>query len=443
MKFGTLYFLVIAILFISCKNTQNQALFRIQEDGKYGFIDSLGKVIISPTYDYASKFEDNLALVIMDTLYGYIDKKGEEVISVDNSIIDFARTMFPNNRLFNSRDSLSQGRNSLDNLRLSLSDEYESHLENQPDTLFDYKPFDKLNYHDGLALFVNEEGLFGYRDKKFITAIECRFTSANPFSESFAVATIPKDSTEMYDLGRKTGIIDTEGNFVLQPKFDFISDFSNGYATATIKDFGKDDDGVDMFNLSAFLVDKEGKIVNDFPSDINGTGPVINGFVRGFNMFLGQHKFIDVFNKIESNVEDYWFVDARDPIFIGDFDGTLSDGSVKTSWINNYYKFPVKIGDNGKWGLLPLEGGFIETDWVERYFIYDDIYNMRDGLIAAKKGGKWGYIDVDDRIAIDFKYTKVESFKNGLAYVENKQLGSVLKSYIDKNGNVVYSYLQY
>jgi hypothetical protein len=71
-------------------------LIRIQEDGLYGYIDTIGNVIIEPQYKYAGDFtEDNTALIISkvntnvseDTVvieYGYIDSSNSLVVDTAN-----------------------------------------------------------------------------------------------------------------------------------------------------------------------------------------------------------------------------------------------------------------------------------------------------------------------------------------------------------------------
>ncbi len=78
--------------------TDGLARFRIrdkEDNPKYGFIDSHGKVVIEPKYDYAEPFSEGLAGVCVDDAeevshWGYIDKTGRMVIpAIYSSIGDF------------------------------------------------------------------------------------------------------------------------------------------------------------------------------------------------------------------------------------------------------------------------------------------------------------------------------------------------------------------
>jgi hypothetical protein len=46
-------------------------------DGKWGFIDSSGSVVIEPQYDDAKSFSIGLAAVSVDGMWGYINASGE------------------------------------------------------------------------------------------------------------------------------------------------------------------------------------------------------------------------------------------------------------------------------------------------------------------------------------------------------------------------------
>jgi hypothetical protein len=50
------------------------------ENGKMGFKDKNGKVIVEPKYDGTWKFSEGLAMVLLNSKYGFIDTTGKEVI---------------------------------------------------------------------------------------------------------------------------------------------------------------------------------------------------------------------------------------------------------------------------------------------------------------------------------------------------------------------------
>ncbi len=52
----------------------------VKIDGKYGYADKSGALVIEPQFDGAEGFSEGLAAVKLDEKYGYIDKAGEWVI---------------------------------------------------------------------------------------------------------------------------------------------------------------------------------------------------------------------------------------------------------------------------------------------------------------------------------------------------------------------------
>ena len=75
------YFIVRNILDIdNLYFSKEEGLADVKKDGKYGYIDKEGHVVIPFEYDYAEDFSEGLAQVRKDGKYGFIDKEGHVVI---------------------------------------------------------------------------------------------------------------------------------------------------------------------------------------------------------------------------------------------------------------------------------------------------------------------------------------------------------------------------
>src|SRR4051812_24158111 len=66
-------------------NDSGEQYFPIRQDGKLGFIDKTGKVVITPQFDSTVRedgicFSEGLAAVLVGDKWGYIDKTGKFVI---------------------------------------------------------------------------------------------------------------------------------------------------------------------------------------------------------------------------------------------------------------------------------------------------------------------------------------------------------------------------
>jgi len=56
-----------------------EGLGRVKMNGKYGFVDKTGKLVIPAKYDGAMEFKDGFAAVFRDSKAFFLDKKGIDV----------------------------------------------------------------------------------------------------------------------------------------------------------------------------------------------------------------------------------------------------------------------------------------------------------------------------------------------------------------------------
>jgi hypothetical protein len=67
------------------------ALFPIQLQGKWGFIDRTGKVVVSPRFKHAGDFRERRASVQVGDKFGFVDETGKVVIPPQfDRVEDFA-----------------------------------------------------------------------------------------------------------------------------------------------------------------------------------------------------------------------------------------------------------------------------------------------------------------------------------------------------------------
>ena len=105
--FMMLYILAILIAtlnytFAAISGKSDPPLFIIEENGKFGFIDVTGKIVIEPVYDKVEPFSDGLACVLNEEgnvtkKWGYIDKTGKYVIEPHWRILKNSDSAFREN----------------------------------------------------------------------------------------------------------------------------------------------------------------------------------------------------------------------------------------------------------------------------------------------------------------------------------------------------------
>lgn len=66
-----------------------------------------------------------------------------------------------------------------------------------------------------------------------------------------------------------------------------------------------------------------------------------------------------------------------------------------------------------KWGLINHRGDTVIPE------IYDDLSDVCEGLVVAKQGNNYGYLDTAGNVAIPFIFCKAAPFENGVAEVES------------------------
>lgn len=85
--------------------------------------------------------------------------------------------------------------------------------------------------------------------------------------------------------------------------------------------------------------------------------------------------------------------------------------------------------------------GVIDTD--EKVIIpieYDFIVDYSEKKFCACKDGKWGYIDINNNVVIDFIFDDANSFSEGLASVSMIDKDKELYGYINSSNNLVIPY---
>ena len=65
------------------RNNRSDAIFAVKKNGKWGYIDGYGKVIIPLEYEEVGNFSEGLAAVRKDGKWGYINLKNEVVIPIE------------------------------------------------------------------------------------------------------------------------------------------------------------------------------------------------------------------------------------------------------------------------------------------------------------------------------------------------------------------------
>ncbi len=193
-------------------NVSNYAAFSedlavVAISGKYGFINKKGEMIITPQFDKAKSFSEGLALVKIGRYYGFIDKTGKTVI----------------NPQFFSATSFSEN---LAAVRFKQNDLHPAFIDKTGKVFF-YLPNENTgNFVKTDITEVTSQDLGYEKPSHNLSNFKASITFENQaFSEDLISVKI----------NNKYGYINKAGEIVIAPMFDFADAFSEGLARVSIK----------------------------------------------------------------------------------------------------------------------------------------------------------------------------------------------------------------
>lgn len=176
--------------------SEGLAMFQTS-NGKFGFVDESGKVVINPQFEYARPFHESYAAVCQNKKWGFIDKSGKIVINPQfEGVMDFHK----------GKASFYNGK------QCGFIDSKGSYIINPQ---FDYA----MSISEGMASVYSGK-LFGYIDENGKIMINPQFEEALSFKNNLALI---KQSD-------KYGFINKEGKIEINPQFDKASSFLGGVA---------------------------------------------------------------------------------------------------------------------------------------------------------------------------------------------------------------------
>ncbi|HEY0099291.1 MAG TPA: WG repeat-containing protein, partial [Pyrinomonadaceae bacterium] len=180
-------------------------LFPVKQDGKWGYIDRTGKMVVAPQYDVAWEFREGLAYVKAGAQRGLIDRNGKLVVNLQQ--VDLAG-------LFS--EGLAPVQTASQPPRFGFIDRTGKLVINPQ--------YDAARgFEEGLAL-VMVERKYGFIDKRGRMVVKPQFDKAASFSEGLAAVVVDN----------KHGYIDRTGKLVIAPQYNNAYNFAEGLAAVAI-----------------------------------------------------------------------------------------------------------------------------------------------------------------------------------------------------------------
>jgi len=189
----------------------SEGLLPVGINGKYGYIDRTGDIVIEPRFDYATDFHEGLAVVHSGSTCGYINRFGEIAIEPRYATaFDFSEgCAFVNTKKNNMLCIDKRGRMVMD-LDMKI-EEFTFNVHGPSSGMICVK-------REGRSCFYHADGNI---------ALEPAYDEVRPyFSEGLVPAAIDG----------KWGYMNKLGEMVIPPQFDGANDFSEGMAAVRIKE---------------------------------------------------------------------------------------------------------------------------------------------------------------------------------------------------------------
>lgn len=217
----------------------------VGENGKYGFINKKGKLVIPHKWKEAWLFREGLAVVQDDNdKYGYINKTGELVIPCKWTD---ARDFYDGKADVTDEDGIDysidkSGYSFHEGLALVKGENGKyGFIDKSLNLVIPHKWENAFDFSEGLAPAENQDQKWGYIDKKGKCVIPFKWSAAFPYSDGLAAV---MDETD------KNGYIDKKGKLIIPCKWEMAFEFTNGHAEVWDEDIKK------------YIIDKSGNVIS-------------------------------------------------------------------------------------------------------------------------------------------------------------------------------------
>lgn len=215
----------------------DNGLAGVRYRNKWGYINKAGKFAVKPIFDDTHGFHEGMAEVKLDGKWGFIDSTGKIMIEPQYKQISFFNEGYAIVQLevgktcVIDRTGKTVIQPKYDRIRSFQEDLAAAQLHGRWGYI-DYKGDEVIGFNfeqagsfvDGLAL-VRVKGKFGFIDRTGRFVIPPQYDEADDFSEGLAAVRMEN---------QRYGFIDRTGAVVIEPKYDFANRFRMGAAMVII-----------------------------------------------------------------------------------------------------------------------------------------------------------------------------------------------------------------
>jgi hypothetical protein len=387
-----------------CDGECDEAVYYSCKGGKWGLMDRKGKIIIDPIYQSMIPFGDNF-LAAEDSVYKVVDGKGAELYPAQL-------------KLSRSADSRDEIQSWFKPVILKLSENGKTGLMDSNGKWIIQPEFEDIAYNNETSddpfangmIAVKNNSLWGLADRTGNVVVAPAYESIRPFASGLAA--VQKDGA--------WGFINDKNEMVIAPQYEAVRDFQGDVAIVQpAKDGGEG------------VIDKKGTMVF---APTPGVTFDYAGFQHGLCVINGTEENSEAGYPVSTS----GVINSKGRIIFSK--NALSEVRIQPGGI----LYAIK---DGKWAVATHQGAMLtgySFSWIEPYSGQELIRCNKGGEIAYSEyggedeayGGLWGFIDKTGAVKINFIFTELGSFSEGLAPARTAEdLDEV--GYADFSGKII------
>ena len=431
MKFFCSTFLL--VLFMTVLFAQPE-LVPFKKGDKWGYVNKSKEVIIPVGYDVAEPFQQGLAKVAVNGKFGMIRKDGTTFLPIEFDQLLFIMDGLIMVQLHGRQGLLNLEKDTLLEMRYSNISYSASGVSRAP--------------YISVTTLKNKKGYINQRGKIIVPFNYDVFV--NHFKNGRRQVRVKINNDQLY------GLVDTNANELIPPKFYRIEEFDNGYYAGAYA-MGKNQYGQKV-RYDYVLIDHAGNEIStrkyeEIKESKEGTFRVKSankwGFIDSLSNNIFPVKLEEAGNFSEGlaavKLDGKWlYIDklGNRPIHEKyDAAAEFRDGFAKVglkTFVNGNPRPIIKFGLINKKGeeVIP-----IQYDKLPEYgYNNTGTYFSEEATMIVQLNRKYGMIDSKNKVIIPFEYVSLWKAGNQL-YGASKESGQV--GIIDQKGNVVVPFVYY
>ena len=345
------------------ENPKKEYRALVKKDGKFGFIDKNGTLVVPCIYDSADEYWEGMACIEMDGKWGFIDKNGTMIVPC------IYEKAFPYH----------------EGMACVKKDGKWGFIDKNRTLVVPCIYDDAYGYWEGMVR-VKKDGKWGFIDKNGTLVVPCIYDSAYEYHEGLACI----------EMDGKWGFIDKNGTLVVPCIYEKAFPYSEGLAQ--VEKEGK-----------WGFIDKNGTIVV----------PCIYGFAYNYYEGLAavandnQWGFIDksgtlvvpcIYDEVKYYSEGLASVTEDHKFGFINKNGTLVVPCIYDS-AYDYCEGLAEVEKDGKRGFIDKNGTLVVP------CIYDSTDEYCEGMTYVEMDGKYGFIDKNGTLVVPCIYDYASNFR--------------------------------